>query len=189
MIDTKEYAQFWDCLDRWHQVVQYMMRKGHPPRGITEDVYFQLHRDLLRRVQIPDADYPVPPEHWRQSLHHSVRPWVNLNSLACCDKRVLRLLEQEVRQIRDQSMPREYWQRQVVRRTTFGLLVLLLGVIMIGILGSEAERLQGIWDYVLAFKAQVFHGLLRSTINQRLILLATIIVVVGVFVLRNPRSS
>jgi len=189
MTDTNDYAQFWDYLDRWHQVVQHMMRKGHAPRGITEDVYFQLHHDLLQRVQIPKSDDRTPPDHWRQSLHHSVRPWVNLDSLARCDKRVLRMLEEEIRQIRDQAMPRQYWHRKVLRRAITALLVPVVGVIMIGMLGSEVEHLHGIWEYVLAFKAQVWHGLLRSSMNQRLILLATIIVAVGVFFLRNPRSS
>lgn len=97
------------------------------------------------------------------------------------------MLEQEVRLIRDQAMPRKYWHRQLVQRLTAAMFVLAALVIMIGLLSSGG--LQEIGDYAQGVKAQFWHGVMRSTANQRLILLAGSMVLIGMFFLRTPKSS
>ncbi len=194
MMESTEHTKFWESLDRWHRVVNHMRRKGRAPLGVTEDYYIRIHRDLLEQVGRPDSQQGV--EKWRQSLHHSVRPWVNLESLAHCDKRVLRLLEEEVRMLRNQLMPRQYRHRQVLQRLAVAFVVFAIAVITIVLVSSGDPRAAGItglpytlWNYVDGVKSQVWHGMWRSTTNQRLFFLAATIVVVGMFFLRSPKRS
>ena len=198
MIDTNtsEHVHFWKCLRRWHDVIAYVMRKGYAPRGMTDYTYVQLHRDLLGHLRVSAADQQPTFDQVRQSLHRSVRPWVNLDSIERSDKRVLRMLEQEIGQICNQLMPRQQRRAELLRRVTAVLIVLALVTTTIVMFGSSDERAvmatdslaQG-WQSLVGLRAQLWLGFTQSSTNQRLVALAGSMVLLGLFFLRDPKRS
>ena len=191
-----EDTKFWQCLDHWHRVIQHMLRRGRAPRGITDEAYIRLHRDLLAYVQVPTLDDSKPVNQLLQSLHHSVRPWVTLESLSRCDKRILRMLEQEITEARSKLVPRHHWQKKFIQRSVAAIIVLGVVAMLLGIFitGDERARLiagggETVWQYADGARAQLWLGAMQSSTNQRLVALAGAIVVVGMFFLRDPKRS
>ncbi len=194
--NAPDSTRCWECLNQWHQVVQHVLRKGRAPRGITEEGYIRLHRDLLSLVQVTTQDRLTPGDQLRQALHHSVRPWVNLESLSRCDRRVLRMLEEEVRLARNQLVPRQHGRRQNLYRLATALIVLLMIVVILGMFSTGGVRAMNVaggldkaWQFLDGARAQLWLGVVQSSANQRLVALAGAIVVVGIFFLRDPKRS
>ncbi len=175
-------------LEQWLQVVQHMLRRGRVPRGVDENTYIRLHRDLLDQVRPDHEGEALKADSLRHSLYHAVRPWVNLDSLTHCDKKILRMLEQEVSRIRDSLMPRHHWQS----KTFFGVAaVSITALIAVALIGSGNEavttQLHQLWEYPRDLWAQLWFGVAQSSMNQRLIVLAGTIVLLGMFFLRDAR--
>lgn len=194
--NATDHIGLWKSLDRWHGVVAHVVRKGRVPRGLTDDAYCQLHRDLLTHVQAASSEQLRLSDQIRQALHRSVRPWVNLDSLSRSDKRVLRMLEEEVRLIRSKLMPRQQWRALVLQRACVLLLVLAIAAVAIGLLSPGAPRISMVadsidsaWQYIEGLRAQLWLGVTQSSTDQRLVALAGSMVVLGLFFLRDPKRS
>lgn len=195
MTDTQasENVDFWDCLNLWLRVIRNMVRQGRAPIGMSDEDYTRLHRDLLTHFDAPSENDLMPSDQLRQSLHRTVRPWVHLDSLVRCDKRILRMLEREVRIARSQLMPRQELRAQARTRTAAVLIVLVVAAISIGIASSGERRalagssLLEVWQYFEAIRAQLWLGVTQSSTNQRLIVLAGSMVLVGMFFLRTNK--
>lgn len=191
-----DHIGLWKSLDRWHGVVEHMVRKGRVPRGLTDDAYCQLHRDLLTHLRAAPSEELRPSDPICQTLHRSVRPWVNLDSLSRSDKRVLRMLEEEIRLIRSKLMPRRQWRALVLQRACVLLFVVVIAAIIIGSLRPGAPRVSMVadsidsaWQYFEGLRAQLWLGVTQSSTDQRLVALAGSMVVLGLFFLRDPKRS
>ncbi|NND96594.1 MAG: hypothetical protein HKN47_04615 [Pirellulaceae bacterium] len=173
-----------------------MRRHNRPPIGMTEDKYARLYQDVLGHFGASVQGDPTPVEDLRLSLYRCIRPWVNLDSLRQCDKRILRILDEEVREVRGKLMPRHFVHSAILTRSVGVLIAISVAVTMIevsspgGLANFEAgERLSAAWQYVDGLRAQLWFAAVQSSTNQRLILLAGMIVVMGVFLLRDTRRT
>ena len=194
MSDIPTPINLWDSLDRWYRVIHHFLHRGRAPRGMTDERYAQIYHELRDHYESLNSDQLSQLSRVHQSLYQKLRPWVHLESLSHCDKRILRMLEKEVRLIRDQLMPRERWRSHIFNRVSAVLILITLAATMIGLLWSgdpRAERLVSHFQLGVGFidglRARIWVACAQSSTNQRLIALAAGMVVVGTYFLRDRR--
>jgi hypothetical protein len=176
-----------DSLERWLEVVRHMLRQGRPPRGIDDQGYVRLHQDLLAAMKSERDSSDA--QQWHQTLHQAVRPWVNLDSLRQCDKKILRLLEQEVSLLLQQLVPRRQWGAKLLCATIVTLLVavVITGFISAGEESVFASSVDQVLQHLRGLRAQVWVNVTQSSMNQKLTVLAGTMVVAGMFFLRDAK--